>query len=194
MSKKIDKIMTPKFRVSFPAVFEPKAATEGGKEKYSLVMLFDKNEDLSELKVLLKRTILAKYPDGVLPKNSDGTPFVEPFKDGNTKTYEGYKDTIVCTASSQYQPGILDEQKIPIINPADFYAGCYAIATVNAYCWSYMGKNGVSVGLQNIMKINDGEPLAGGAQAEADFESIVIPDEECNEESSIGEDNLSILG
>ena len=39
-----------------------------------------------------------------------------------------------------------------------------------------MGKEGVSVGLQNIMKMNDGEPLAGGETAEAAFESISVPE------------------
>jgi len=193
MSKDIDKITTPKFRVSFPAVFTPKAATEGGKERYSVVMLFDKTEDLTQVKNLLKRTVLAKYPDGVLPKNSDGSEFTSPLKEGNDKDYEGYADTITCTASSLYPPGILDENKQMLINPNEFYAGCYAIATVNAYCWSYMGKHGVSVGLQNIMKINDGEKLGGGASAESDFESIELPEDEIGEDSVAG-GGLSILG
>ncbi len=171
VKKEIDKIVTPVFRVSFPQVFEAKAAPGSNSEKFSVVMLFPVKEDLSKLKALLKRSIARKYPDGNIP-----TDFVTPLKDGNTREYDGYKDTIYITASSQYQPGVLDEQKNTILNPKDFYAGCYAIATVNAFCWSYMGKTGVSVGLQNLMKMNDGEPLTGGATAEADFESIPLPE------------------
>ncbi|MCP4986234.1 MAG: DUF2815 family protein [Colwellia sp.] len=177
MSKVIDKIMTPKFRVSFPAVFEPKAATEGGKEKYSVVMLFDKSEDLSKLKDLIKRTVEAKYPT----KEDRPEGFTTPIKDGDEKSYDGYQGCYTCTASSQYPPGVIDESKTPIINQKEFYAGCYAIATVNAYCWSYMGKSGVSVGLQNIMKINDGESLAGGASAASDFAEIVLPEDDIAE-------------
>ena len=55
-----------------------------------------------------------------------------------------------------------------------------------------MGKHGVSVGLQNLMKVNDGEPLSGGASAEADFSEIVVPEGEAKVEKSVG-DNLSIL-
>ena len=185
--KEFDKIITPKFRVSFPQVFQAKAAPGSEKEKYSLVMLFDLKEDISELKNLIKKAVAEKYPDGKRP-----SPFTTPLKDGNEKTYEGYKDTIFCTASSMQQPGILDETKTPILDPKDFYAGCYAIATVNAYCWTYMGKHGVSVGLQNVMKINDGEPLGGGASAEADFSEIAVPEGETEIEKSVG-DSLSVL-
>ena len=171
--KEIEKIITPIFRVSFPQVFQPKAAPGSDKEKYSIVMLFKANEDLSKLKALIKKCIFEKYPDENIPED-----FVTPLKDGNTKTYAGYENTIFCSANSMQQPGLIDETKTPILEPKDFYAGCYAIATVNAYCWSYMGKNGVSIGLQNLMKMNDGEPLGGGANAEADFESIALPEEE----------------
>lgn len=174
--EKIDKIITPTFRVSFPQVFEAKAAPGSDRKKFSVVMLFKNTEDISQIKELLKRAIARKYPDGVLPVNSDGTKFKTPLKNGNDKEYDGYANAITCTASSQFQPGIVDEQKQPIINPTEFYAGCYAVASVNAYCWSYMGNNGVSVGLQNLMKVNDGEPLSGGATAEQDFESIPLPE------------------
>ena len=53
-----------------------------------------------------------------------------------------------------------------------------------------MGKQGVSIGLQNLMKIDDGEPLTGGASAEADFSEIVVPEEEVADKG----DELSILG
>lgn len=182
MTKKtIDKIVTPEFRVSFPQVFQAKAAPGSDREKFSIVMLFKKTENLDAIKALLKRAIAEKYPTGELPPG-----FTTPLKDGNTKEYEGYKDTIFCTAGSQFQPGVLDEQKNPILDPKEFYAGCYAIATVNAYCWSYMGKNGVSLGLQNLMKVNDGEPLAGGSSAEADFEAIPVPETAGNVEGGGG--------
>ena len=166
----MDKVITPTFRVSFPSVFDAKAAPGSDKEKYSVVMLFKNNEDLTVLKDLAKRTIAEKW-GGKTPKNL-GTPF----KDGNGKDYEGYKDTIYLTASSQFPPGVIDEQKQPIIDRKAFYAGCYAIASVNCYGWEYMGKSGVSFGLQNIMKMSDGDSLSGGATAEQDFGSIPLPE------------------
>lgn len=166
MSNRIEKIITPVFRVSFPSVFEPGKLSE----KYEITMLFDKTADLSKMKAAVKKAIVEKFSNGA-PAGLD-----IPFKDGNHKAYEGYQNTIMVKASSKYAPGVVDEQKQPIINPKDFYAGCYAIASVNVYYWKYMGKEGFSFGLQNLMKMNDGEPLAGGGSAEKDFESIPLPD------------------
>ena len=41
------KVMTPKFRVSFPNVFKAKAIEEGQDPKFSMAMLFDDEADLS---------------------------------------------------------------------------------------------------------------------------------------------------
>ena len=60
MAKEIDKIITPTFRVSFPAVFEAKAAPGSDKAKFSLVMLFKNNENLDVIKELLRRAIALK--------------------------------------------------------------------------------------------------------------------------------------
>ena len=185
--KEIAQIITPVFRVSFPQVFQPKAAPGSDKEKYSVVMIFKAGEDLGKLKGLLKKCVAEKYPNGEIPAG-----FTTPLKDGNEKTYDGYKDTIYATASSMQQPGVIDETKKVILEPRDFYSGCYAIATVTAYCWSYMGKHGVSLGLQNLMKMNDGEPLTGGSSAEADFEDIDLPEDD-EVETPVAGGGLSIL-
>ena len=178
--KEIEKVITPVFRVSFPQVFEPKAFG-GGDPKFSVVMLFDKKADLTKIKALIKKAALAKWPEE-LPKT-----FVNPRKNGDKKEYNGYAGMIYATASSLYAPGVIDEQKEPIINPKEFYAGCYAIASVNAFAYDKLGKRGVSFGLQNLMKINDGEPLGGGSTPEQDFESIELPEttEVLEEETSI---------
>jgi hypothetical protein len=160
------RIQTPKFRVSFPHVFNPQISEDTGKESYNLVMLFDAKEDLSEMKAIVKEAIKEKFGNKV-PKNLQ-----LPFKDGNEKEYDGYQDTIYASAKSKSRPGIVDGQLNPIIDENEFYAGCYARAKVTAYGWSYMGKNGISFGLQNLQKINDGEPFSGKVRAEDDFEAL----------------------
>ncbi len=59
------KVTTPKFRVSFPAVYAP-TSYKGGKLLYSLVMLFDKKlvaeGKLKDLQNLIKAT---KNPEAV---------------------------------------------------------------------------------------------------------------------------------
>lgn len=170
------KIMTPKFRVSFPNVFEARAVVAGQKPKYSLTMLFNMSEIdkdpvqkklWEEMVQAAKVTAAEKWPKA-LPANMQS-----PFRKGEEKEqYSGYGPGIIfVTASTTTRPGLVDAQMVKIIQPEDFYAGCYARATVNPYAWSYLGKNGVSFGLQNIQKLADGDAFSGRADAESDFDA-----------------------
>lgn len=169
------KVMTPKFRVSFPTVFEPKAIQEGQKKKYSMVMLFTMAEinanpaqkKLWDAMIAAAKAVAAEKWK-VLPSNLQN-----PFRKGEEKEqYQGYGPGVIfVTGTTTTRPGLVGPDMTKIINPEDFYAGCYARATVNPYAWSYMGKNGVSFGLQNIQKIADGEPFSGRTDAEQDFDA-----------------------
>ena len=59
--------------------------------------------------------------------------------------------------------------------PQDIYSGMYARVTINFFGYNTAGKRGVGCGLGNVMKTRDGEPLAGGASAAADFAVWVRP-------------------
>ncbi len=199
MSEK-EQINTPEFRVSFPQVFEPKAVKPGDKEKYSVVMLFDKSVDFEPLKALVEKAAKQKwgddFPDNYYPPftgNFEKPDAVDNYwirfskENANKvkgeipiKTYDGYKDVVYGTASNQnYPPGVIEWTeaggKQEIINPKDFYGGCYAIATVTAWAWDYMGKCGVSIGLNSVLKMDDGTPLKLGRSAVEDFASIPAP-------------------
>ena len=163
-----ERITTPKFRASFPNVFMPKAFAEGQDAKYSIVMLFDKGVDISELKKIAKAAAVEKWGDKI-PKN-----LRTPFRDGDTEKegIDGYENTIFISASSKMQPGIVDHKTNPILDQGEFYGGCYARATLTAFAYDVAGNKGVSFGLQNVQKLNDGEPFSGRMKAEDDFSPI----------------------
>lgn len=170
--KKNNQIVTPKFRVSFPAVFQPRAAVEGQEKKYSITMLFPKTADLTALRQLVAEAIAgkwgadkAKWPKGLRL----------PFRDGAEKDYDGYQDTTFCSATSKLKPGVVDSQVQPILEPSEFYGGCYARATITAYAYDVSGNKGVALGLRNIQKLEDGEPFSGGSKPEQDFDAIPNP-------------------
>jgi len=191
--KEFDKINTPAGVLSFPSVFVKTAAPGSTKEKWSTVFLIPKSTDITPIKELLKRAIHAKHPNG-LPKNADGSAFVSPIKDGNEKSYDGYKDHWFFTASTTNRaPGVVDSEKQAIMEQSEIYAGCHAILSINAYCWEYMGKYGVSIGLQHVLKIKDGTPLSGGSSAEADFANLELPAKNDDAFDSTTGGDLSIL-
>jgi len=169
-----DKIITPVFRVSFPHIMEPAWNMQKTKKKFSLVMLFPENTDLSELVKITEQAKEDKWgkkiPNNLRPTFRKGTGHIN--KSGDQ--YEGYEGCIFASAGSQEQsrPGLVDRNKGKIIDPNEFYAGCYAIATLQAYAYDTAGNRGVSFALHNVMKWDDGESLTGRVKAENDFDSI----------------------
>ncbi len=180
--EKLTRVTTPKFRASFPAVFAPKSY-KGGKELYSVVMLFDKKlkdeGKLSDMINLVKAAAEEKWgeiPPDVLNMELDTCPF----NDGDNKSYSGYEGTYHVRAASMYAPAVVDTGDArkdiapqAILDEQAIYAGCYARASVTAFTWEAMGRKGVSFGLQNIQKLADGEPFSGRGDPTADFDPIV---------------------
>lgn len=171
----MDKIITPKFRVSFPQVFEPKGF-EGQEPKYSVVMLFDKATDISALKKLAQKAVEERWPDPA--KRPKGLK--NPFRDGDIEKagMDGYANTIFITATSKMKPGLVDKNAQPIIDQDEFYAGCYARAQLTAYAYDKAGNKGVAFGLQHIQKLEEGEPFSGRAKAEDVFGAVESNDSE----------------
>ena len=166
-STKVNKLTTPEFRASFPALFKAQSFN-GGKEKFSVVMIFPKSTDLSALKAAAKAAAVAKWPTQ-LPTN-----LRSPFRDGADKgDLDGFgPDTIFITATTLRKPGVVDRQLNHIIDPQNLYAGCYCRATIAAFAYDQAGNKGVSFGLQNVQFLRDGDSLAGGIPAEDDFDAV----------------------
>lgn len=171
---KYEKILTPTFRVSFAHVFKPGKSFQGKEPKYSVTMLFEKSTDLTDMKKLVGKVIRAKWGD-------DKAKWPEklglPFKDGDKQKPEAHKGKVVIEARSQIRPGLVNQKCEEIINPAEFYSGCYARATVTCFAYEQMGNSGVAFGLQNIQKVKDGEAFSGRANAKDDFEKLAELDD-----------------
>lgn len=182
-NEKSTKLMTPRFRVSFPDVFKPRAMQVGQTEKYAITMLFNMAEINKDPKQkALFDAMVAEAQRAVKEKWADKRPagLRNPFRDGKEKAHlEGYGDGVIFVkASTTTKPGLIDGAKQDIISPDEFYAGCYARATVNVYAYDKAGNKGVSFGLQNIQKLADGEPFSGRTSAEEDFDATEAPSEE----------------
>ena len=102
-----------------------------------------------------------------------------PLKDGDEKYNEdpeknaAYQGMWFMSAGSIGKPGLVDHNNQAIISPNEFYAGCYARCTFNLYTYDMPMSKGIAVGLQNIQKLRDGEPLGSGkrTKAEDDFDA-----------------------
>lgn len=183
-------IITPEFRAAFAYVFEPQDAfNEGQQPSYTLVMLFpkDKPESIKPLQDLMKKVVFEKFPDpNKRPKGLDN-----PIKDGDDKAeWDGFPGHWYVRAKSKYQPGVVDAKTKPIINPADFYSGCYARAEVNAYYYDQKGNKGVSFGLSNVQKLRDGEPFGNRRKPEDVFSPVVSEGDDALYENDSASDDM----
>ena len=170
------RILTPEFRVSYPNVFEPKLNKLSGKTEYSLTALFPLNADLSGLKAEVKRVVEEKWgkDQKKWPKNLR-SPF--RLQDERAKEVDGksvmppghVEGAVFLNLKSKDAPGVVDQNVQKIIDTSEFYAGCWAKASINAYAYSQAGNNGVSFGLGNIQKVRDDDPLGSRTLPEHDF-------------------------
>jgi hypothetical protein len=187
-------LLTPKFRVSFPSVFE-KTAFEGSAPRYSVTGLFKPTEftEAEKLKWQAIRKALDeacieafKKPLNECVKSIAGfkvcgvpttlTPKGAAiwYRKGETKPdVDGYGPGIAffVMSSSKRRPGVVDKSGVTITpeNSEEFYAGCYARASVLPYTYDNKFGKGVSIGLGNLQKLGDGESFSGFSSAEEDF-------------------------
>jgi len=171
MNKEVTRVVTPIGTVSFPYIFRPN--TFDGKTEYCLTLLYPQSRkaELKKLKQLEIETAKAKW--GKLPK--DIKKYQSPFKDGNDKDldkYPNYEDMICITAKSKFEPSLINQSREDILDEKEFYAGCQARVSVTAYAWEFMGKSGVSFGLQNVQKAGEGERIGGRVAASDDFDEL----------------------
>lgn len=189
---KAKRVVTPKFRVSFPALLESRFNELNKKNEFGVMMLFPKDTDLSDLKKLAKETAHEKWGKKI-PKG-----LRSPFRSGNEKYEENgreeYKDCTFINAKTKFKPGVVDANLQPILDSGDVYPGCWGRATITCYAYDTMGNQGVSFSLQNFQKLADDSPFAGGrTKAEDDFDAVEDEDDflEDDEDGSEEEESES---
>ena len=75
-------------------------------------------------------------------------------------------------ANSLTAPQIVDKNVEPILDRSEVYSGVYARVSINFYAYNVNGNKGVAVGLGNIQKIRDGQPLGNRSNASDDFDAV----------------------
>lgn len=172
------KIKTGIFRVSYADVHKSRTY-EDNPPKYGVTMLFKKNdkEGMASLKKLAQETLKEQWPDEVKRKKLMKNPkFKNPFRDGDLEKpdTDGYAGTTFIRASMLDKgnggPQVIDRKTGALLTTDDeFYSGCMAKATVTCYAFDKKVNKGIAFGLQNLLKIDDGDRFDGRSNAVDDF-------------------------
>lgn len=166
------KVITGKARLSYVTVFEPRP-NDQGVLKYSLAVLIPKSDTATVNKIkaaveVAKQAGVASKWGGKLPPN-----LKLPLRDGDTeRDAPEYKGHWFINATSEQRPGVVDAALNPILDQSEVYSGCYGRASLNFYPYEVKGNKGVAAGLQNVQKLEDGDPLSGRSRAEDDFTAV----------------------
>lgn len=178
MSNTIDPafVITGKVRLSYTHLFKPFSSRPGIEPKYGVTVLVPKSDIATKQRIdaAIRAAIEAgvakawkgirppviAFPvhDGDGPRPSDGTPFRDECR-----------GCWVFTASSKQPPQVVDINLNPITNQSDVYSGIYGRVSIRFFAYENSGKKGIGCGLNNVQKIEDGEPLGGGSTATEDF-------------------------
>lgn len=172
------KVITGKVRFSYANVFEPKSIN-GSDEKYSTSILIDK-KDTKTIKAIRNAIEAAKQAGVSKFGGKIPAKLKEPLRDGDEEREddENYKGKYFVNANATTKPGLVDSKGRHIIDPTEFYSGCYGYASITFYAFNSKGNKGIACGLNNLMKTDDGEPLGGRSRAEDDFANLITEDED----------------
>lgn len=176
------KVITGKVRFSYVNIFKSRAFQAGQDAKYSVCLLIPK-EDKATIKKI-KATIDEAVQEGIASKWGGKKPanLKLPLRDGDDERADEapeYEGVYFLNANSTQKPGIVDKDLNEILDPDEVYSGCWGRASINFFPFNSNGNKGIGVGLNNIQKLSDGDPLgAARASAEADFSDDFEDDED----------------
>lgn len=178
MAAEVKKYVTPPFRVSFPHVFEASSHKDGGEPKFGTAAIWTPAKFTANDKKRWKAIINALKAASREAHSMDWSDLSSDRRgihNGKKKAdMPGYgKDTRYASLTSKQKPQVIDLDKCEISveagNTEKIYPGCYCRATVTVYTYTKKGK-GVSLGLQNLQFVKDGERLDSRTDAAEDFE------------------------
>ncbi|MFC5468437.1 DUF2815 family protein [Cohnella suwonensis] len=172
------KVLTGKVRLSYCHVFEPQSI-DGGDAKYSTAILIPKSdkETLRKIKAAIdaaKELGKSKW-GGKIPANCK-----TPLRDGDEERPddEAYAGHYFLNASAKNKPGVAKPigkdangktKFAEITDTTEVYSGCFARVSLNFYPFDAKGNRGVAAGLNNVVKVQDGDFLGGRSSVNDDF-------------------------
>lgn len=169
------KVITgPNTRWSYVNVWQPKSIN-GSAPKYSISLIIPKSDSKTIEKI--QAAIQAAYEEGESKLKGSGKSVPKlsvlktPLRDGDVERPddEDYANSYFLNANSSVAPGVVDEDRQPILDAAEVYSGVYGRASISFFAFNSNGNKGIACGLNNLQKLRDGEPLGGRARAEDDF-------------------------
>jgi hypothetical protein len=191
--KQPTQVVTGQVRLTFPHLFQPYSNQPGQEPKYSTTMLLPKTDIATKANIdaAINAAVelgISKSWNGVRPPkinlsihDGDG---VRPNGEAFGPECKGHW---VFTASSKNAPEVVNYPGLErIINESQIYSGIYALVSLNFFPYAASGNKGIGIGLNNVAKVADGEPLGGRTTAANDFAGATQPQQDSQWPNQLG--------
>ena len=178
-------------RIMFPRLFNPKPAAPGKDPSYSVLAIMHKDsEEYADIKDAIEGVCQDAF-GGQTKLVGRGNPLKNCAAVDATRESEGQQtlfskldnpaDYYFFNATSRSRPGIVDTELNDVLAKDAVKDGYYVKLNVNAWTWSHSGTKGVSIGLNHVQIIREGERLASGG-GQSDPRSVFKPIGKANNE------------
>lgn len=171
-------MISPRGRVIFHSIYQP-STFGNGKPSYELTLLFPKSDPgWKKIQAEMEKAAKEKWPDMPFSKLKFG------LKDGDEEKgeYEMFRGMMFARFKSHNPPDVRGpDMRVLTETSGGFYDGCYARVSFSPYAYEYTenGKvmsRGVSLWLNNVQKLADGEAFAKRPSADDEFDAVAETD------------------
>lgn len=178
-------IASPVMRCSFPFVHKADVGGEYSKGDYNITCFIPKERE-AELKSIKQACMAAAKQDWPDIKFNQ---LEHPFRDGDEDGGNAYAGSIFFKSKTKRKPQIVGPDLQPLAEGEEVYGGCYVRVSVVAASYYRPGEvlvekpdgsqqkkkkqiRGVTLYLNNVQFVKDGERMGGGSNPSEDFEEI----------------------
>ena len=176
---------TPIGVISFPALFTPRAVVDGGEQRYSVNLIFDKNAqntpEFKQLKneiVACARTRWGAKADDMLRNNQLRLPIR---KASEKSQFAGYDDpdAVFINAWSKQKPDVLDA-RLNELMASDLFPGCTGRISYNCFAYEQSGNKGIGIGLSHVQikDRDESKRLDNRKSGRASFDALDTDDDD----------------
>lgn len=167
--------LTPVGLITFPNIFEPRAASPGAEPRYSLILIFDdvamKTAAFAAMNQLKFEAAVAKWGEAKMRDKNFVLRLKNPLRDCAEKAdkYAGFvAGNKFIQPWSKFQPDVVDYQGQPITDPKLLFAGQLGRVNVSAFAYETSGNMGVSFSLGPVQIVKADMPRLDGRKSAAE--------------------------
>lgn len=175
---------TPTGRLSFAqSLFKPRAAEQGGREKFGCTLIFP-NEDKPAFEKALVEVLENQWPKDGIDRFKRGL-IKSPILAGDGKEAHNKKTGVLnpgmgadvffirTSATVEFPPAVRWRSATIPATEEEVYSGCYGFAVLNAFAWNDpRNGDGISFGIRYFQKTGEGEKFGGDFNPEKYFQKI----------------------